>query len=730
MKQWLRLNRFWCKALKADFVDPAPSLPQVLELLECAREMNLRLSLRTDATAAPADLSALRNAGLLDVCLSPKTLESPQMAAWICACRQAGLPVRVLLQAPWAASPDVVSAARDLAAAGAVVVNFVVRDPLRKTEVCPERTVAEASLAGMNALAAALAGEGIEVNIVGVPPEHVDADNHACLMSSYESARDQQFYMPCALDWVRRLYPRPLHVARTILAIRTSAKTSWLNKLDNIVFQFLLHKREWLLEKVLFLHKISRFVPLFSGAARPVEDDWGFEHLNRDAMDEEDRAAFAAVYPALRAKGAPPVTPSRVPRTRYWDAVDGERLSRLSAETERARDALLHIGNTPPDIELGPDQWRAANGHTEPIPGALRWFGGANVEKLSTPLGRFALPLTLSVVIGGGRAEFAGFAFGRHARLVCPMEADAHRLVLHVDAKGRCVLIRDDRPVAPVDFSGDYYVPLGLGSVLEPRLSLWNIDGTVVTQSPQVWTHQAPVAADAAEPAYSVVIVCTRYARRLQAALLGIARQRGFDLSRIEILLAYVPGMDAAEDVLDSLQTAFPVLTMRRVPFVEQHATAKGYLINETVSLARGEWVILLDADIVLPPVFLARLEAEKEGCCFVAPDGRKMLDPDTTNRILLGLLNPSMAWESLLQGPGEFRYREAENTPVGYCQCVRRACFQRVRYREYGHFEGADWTFAQEMREVFGRARRLEGLPVLHLDHGASQWYGVYKQL
>lgn len=730
LKQWLRLNRFWCKNLKVDVFDTTPCLDELLELLCYAPEIDLRLSIRTDCTSTPTDLTRLQTAGLMDVCLSPKNLGSQHVQAWCCACNEAGLPIRLLLQGPWSTCPDVAAAARDLAAAGVVVVNFAVLDPLRRRETCPDLVAATASLAGMNALAAALDDAGVEVNIIGVPPEYVDVRNRSCTMSSYEAARDHQQYDPCALDWVYRLYPRPTYVARTVLPLRTSARASRLNKIDNLVFQFLLHKREWLLERVLFLHKLSRFIPLFSGAARAIDQSQGYKRLDRHVMDSADRAAFAAVHPALTPPRAPVAAPSAVARKRYYDAVDCERLRQLAEQEPRARDAMLHITNTSPDLEVGPDRWRAANGHTEPIPGALRWYGGANVEKCSTPLGRFAPPLTISVVIGGGHAEYIGFAFNRHARLVCPMECDAHRLVLHVDGNGRHVLIRDEQPVAPVDFAGDYYVPLQLGDVIEPRLSLWNIDGTVVTQSPQVWTHRASDITDAAAAVYSVVIVCTRYARRLQAALLGIARQRDFDLARIEVLVAYVPGIDAAEDVIDSLYSAFPQLKLRRIPFAAQHLTSKGYLINETVALAQGEWLVLLDADIVLPPTFFARLHAVQENCVFIAPDGRKMLDRAVTSRILLGLIDPSEAWETLVTSSGEFRYREAQNTPVGYCQCVRRSCFDRVRYREYGHFEGADWTFAREMRAAFGPERRLEGLPVLHLDHGASQWYGVRKHL
>jgi len=83
-----------------------------------------------------------------------------------------------------------------------------------------------------------------------------------------------------------------------------------------------------------------------------------------------------------------------------------------------------------------------------------------------------------------------------------------------------------------------------------------------------------------------------------------------------------------------------------------------------------------------------------------------------------------------LLEDAGEYRFREAEGIPLGYCQCVRRECFDTVRYEEMNHFEGADWKFGQDIRDAFGQETRLSGLPVLHLDHGSSNWYGASQHL
>jgi len=309
------------------------------------------------------------------------------------------------------------------------------------------------------------------------------------------------------------------------------------------------------------------------------------------------------------------------------------------------------------------------------------------------------------------------------------MEAYSHRLVLHIDETGNYVLLRDNRPVTPAQFEGRYYVPLRLGTRITPSLTAWNIDGTIVTQSVFVWETPAHHPEPSRAVRYSVLIVCSHYARRLQAALQCIAHQRGCDIRAIEVVLAYVPGVDPTDDVLDSFKAAHPDLRIVRVPFSQEQIGQKGFMINEAVSAVSGEWVVLLDADILVPPDLFAALDDVADDTHFIAPNGRKMLPPDVTAKVLLGEIQPWNAWQDLLQGPGEFRFREVDGVPIGFLQCVRRKCLQTVRYDEYGHFEGADWKFGVDIRKHFGKETRLSGHPVLHLDHGGSQWYGTRKQ-
>ena len=212
--------------------------------------------------------------------------------------------------------------------------------------------------------------------------------------------------------------------------------------------------------------------------------------------------------------------------------------------------------------------------------------------------------------------------------------------------------------------------------------------------------------------------------------LVNLAHQKDVDISTLEIIVAYVPGLDATDDLLDSLALAHPELRIVRSPFPQNRRNAKGLMVNESARLAQGEWIMLLDSDILLPPDYFSRIEAVADTETFIAPDGRRLLTPKTTASILLGDVSPWEDWDTLLNDSGEFRHRETSGIPVGFCQCFRAQHLKDHPYIELEHFEIADMDFGIKLIEDIGQEHRLSGTPVLHLDHNGSQWYGTQKQL
>lgn len=734
LRRWLRLSRVVYKCAKVDCFDQGFRSDLIRDLCADAAQQDLAIALRTAATAPPAGLADLAATGLLDLCLSPATLDSRALAPWLAAAAEAALPLRLLLPAGRALLDLDSALGEALIAAHPVTVQVIVDDPFVPAAPCRDAAESRAALANLVTFAEAAVAAGIDVTLCGIPLEQLPASLHPHAENQYQYQRDHQGYSASSYALAAALYDRKPHAAATALLALLSRRVSRLSQLDNFVLARTLHKHEGLLHLLAGLHRLTRLKGEIRGVPRALQDGKDTLPLRGEPgaadgmMHAAECAAWRRQFPGLALQTYMAALPlGSVDRPRYDDAIDATRRHWNAAYEDLAREAQRIVQSRRFDREILPSEYGSENAHTMESPSANRWCSIANVEKRSTSLGIWEPPFTLQVTIGGGTAEFAGFAFGAHARVLCPLDGFDHVLTLHVAADGHYVLLRDGALMRPVEFDGTYFVPTRLAGRLDPRLAFWNIDKDIFTQAVLVWdqaqdnTARPPVK-------YSVVLVTTRYARRLQATLLSLARQRDFDLDKLEVIVAYVPGLDGTDDVIDGMQAAFPSLRILRSPFSEADAKSKGKLINESVRLAVGDWVVLLDSDIVLLPETFARFESVEAGAHFMAPDGRKMLDPETTAKILLGLIDPSAEAKQLLEGPGEWRRREANNVPIGFCQAVRRRCFDTVQYEEHGHFEGADWRFAQAVRDAYGPETWLDGLPAFHLDHGASNWYGTKR--
>src|SRR5690606_27998037 len=121
----------------------------------------------------------------------------------------------------------------------------------------------------------------------------------------------------------------------------------------------------------------------------------------------------------------------------------------------------------------------------------------------------------------------------------------------------------------------------------------------------------------------------------------------------VETIICYVPGIDATDDLIDSVTMSSPHMHIVRSAFPERYMNSKGFLINETFKIARGEWIMLLDSDTLLPPDYFAKIEACSATADFIAPDGRKPLPKDVTAKILMGEIDPWDHWTELLSGAG-----------------------------------------------------------------------------
>lgn len=756
--RWMRLARTAHKVQKIDLLAYG-TLPEFVcrvvlygHFSELAVPLDVDVSLRTDAGGAPEGVAELKEAGLFDVFLCPRRFDAPYLDAWFDACRDLEIPVRLQLEAPFGSALDIDGVADRIADASVVAVNIVAFDPF--SAPAPRDASPETGIARMNALAVALDARGIEANLYGLPFCHVQAENLVRAGNTQQFFLDHQQYTHTAFDLAERLYPRSPAIADKAVTMVLLRHTCCYNPVDEFLLDWMLKRHRRLYRISLVLHKLLRHlhIPVATApktldtsseaCAEQVHERCAREQAALGPLCKEcrmrricdrDTKAFRRAFPGLELtpqRGETVVSPQALcaDQRKHYDAIDAERRDFPEHQKQLAKAANDIMTGSPPDRELDNPNYHAENTAFVIMPGAVRWYSVTNTEKRSAVISALEAPFTLEVLFGGGIADQIGFAIGRHIRLMCPMIASSHKVALHVDADGHYVLLRDGAPVRPTEFEGQFYLPRRLPTYMDPQLCAVNIDESICMQNVLLWEGERPITGPG-RVRFSIVIVCTRRARRLDAALRSLGHQDGVDPEQIEIIVAYVPGFDATDDVIDSFRASFPGIRIIRVPFPEQNAGSKGFMINESLRMAHGEWVVLLDSDILLAPDFFAHLDTVADEFVWAAPEERKMLPHDVTGRILAGEARPWQNWEGTMNGPGEFRKREGKILPIGFCQCIRAHCFDKVKYNEYEHFEGADWEFMVAISEQCGEGQWLDA-PAMHLDHGGSQWYGTSAHL
>jgi hypothetical protein len=750
LKKWIRLNSRVFKVEKIDLAIDRSAVAHLGDLLEFVRNEKIALSLRVSDLQVFEELPNLADAGLHDIFIAPDTVDRSRMAACISMCKDAGLPVRVQVLASSAADTCVEELLEALHLADSV--NVVVSDAFSKFQQ-PATSLDECrkTVDWMNALVCELDARGIEANLIGLPYCHVTEANYPNVVSQTQFFSDHQQYAKRSYELAEKVYAGGIHRMNKVMESLLSQGMSLHTAIDRAVLPWILdHPR--LYARVWMFHKFTRHfnflkkdVPLPENVDACEVELAKLRAKQQQTMGPEcarckfqricdhETETFTRQLPFLdiKAIGGEPVASSILVssgRTRYYDGLDDARRKlpeHLKTLADNARDIVMRI---PPTREIPVHSYEIEDHYNPPDDASKRWFSFSNCELLSTVLTRVAPPFTLGLTFGGGIAAHIGFSFGRQIKILCPMIDYSHKLTLHVDKDGYYVLLRDGAQVRPTEFDGNARLPVRLSGVLEPRISVHNVDGFMISQTIMLWEGDASGVVHIPKIKYSIIIVSTRYTRRLQAALLSLAHQKGIDPACMEVIVAYVPGIDGTDDLIESLSFAHPHLRIVRSSFSESHVHSKGFMINESVHVASGEWIILMDSDIVVPPELFQKIDAVESDTHFIAPDGRKMLKPEMTGRILLGEIRPWEEFDAISKATKDYRYREGESIPCGFFQCVRRDIIERIPYHELDHFEASDWIFARDVVNTFGKEIRLEGVAVLHMDHGGRQWYGTAK--
>ncbi|MEA3365706.1 MAG: hypothetical protein U9Q79_08715, partial [Candidatus Hydrogenedentes bacterium] len=513
--RWIRLNCLGFQAQKIDLFLRGEAPVDLESLFEQGARFGARLSIRTTCDQSPPDLASLKLRGLLDVFLTPREATAAKVNEWLDAAREASVPVRLQVQAPFEFEKD---AAEELAKqwhdSGVVAVNIALADPFLEKPACRDKSHSESTVAIANRLAEAVASREIEVNLLFWPESVIEPGNRVHLVTARRFSNDHQQYEAEAFALAARLNKRGPTIARLVLLMLLNQYTSYRNPIDSALFPWIIN-RPWLHARAWALHKITRYWRKRNRSRREVEREKLATAKHEPWISRVDNEIQESTPKPRVPRGLPPpagdkrsepsivgTDPSRPPEAdslgsvpvflrvfrvltgleaepesgtsrypsreqpKYYDEIDRDRLHFDETLTSLAEEARDIVNNRPPTRELDSFDYEVEGQAMMQMPGGNRWFSFTNTEKLSTPLGRFEAPFTIAVTIGGGSADYIGFGLGRRRKVLCPMEAYVHRLVLHVAPDGRYVLLRDDVPMRPEVLERGMYTPARLGGVL------------------------------------------------------------------------------------------------------------------------------------------------------------------------------------------------------------------------------------------------------------------------
>lgn len=386
--------------------------------------------------------------------------------------------------------------------------------------------------------------------------------------------------------------------------------------------------------------------------------------------------------------------------------------------------AISHL----PSHEILSKEYKTFDCLFDKMNGSIEWKSAKRIRRRSTLITKAKFPMKISAQFSGS-AKYIGFQLGQNRAVMTTMERPSHVLSLVIGTDGSYHLEKDQKMITPIYHESVAHPPAYITGLTEIFLTTYFIDGSMITQRVVV-SEATEVVKKTDDVHFSVVVACTKYSRRLQQLIQSIAQQN-YDLSKLEIVVAFVPGLDTTEDIMDTTAACWPELNLMRVPFSLAFMTHKWAMINQAIAKSSGKRILVTDADIVFPPDLFAKLSSKYVDAFYLGVSGRKMLSPATTAKILHGSINPSREFETIMkEDNGELRIDEAKGKPVGYFQCFTREVAEKVKYRELPHFEGSDGFFTEDVRKAFRKETIADDIIVLHLDHQGSRWYGTEKQM
>jgi hypothetical protein len=226
---------------------------------------------------------------------------------------------------------------------------------------------------------------------------------------------------------------------------------------------------------------------------------------------------------------------------------------------------------------------------------------------------------------------------------------------------------------------------------------------------------------------YSILIVCDNYGYRLGAALRHWMQQ-SVPPDRFQILVSNSSsGQDGVAEVVSSAARAWPRQELRLLD-VPRGATKLQYQ-EDLVSESNGDVLVLVDADMLYPRDFVARIDDSGLGPHQLGWTERLYLSQVMTDEVLASHeALPDEMFDAEPRTPALQELERYSVGPAGYCHIYWRSAFDavdgfsglEVRGGRFGAYAS---TMVAKLQEsgVVRDVRRIPGLIGLHMWHGEN---------
>lgn len=207
----------------------------------------------------------------------------------------------------------------------------------------------------------------------------------------------------------------------------------------------------------------------------------------------------------------------------------------------------------------------------------------------------------------------------------------------------------------------------------------------------------------------SVIFMSFGYKKRSNILLKSLANQKGINSEQLEIIAC-------TNQLLDISKIPFEVKT-----FPLEKEIHKTFILNSASAYAKGNVLVFIDADALLPPFFIAHvLHITALDKLYVSI--RKNLDYELSEILIRNDTDLSSLDYYGLRDilPYYWSFNFLSYTPSGFMHVLSKNLFYEIgKYDEsFKDFSDYDWEFASRIADKCGQPILVPDMWAIHLDH------------